>query len=98
MALAEKYLAALIEEEMPKQKLLNYYVYCLCSDADIMEGVAQEAASIAGNFNLSNLIVLYDSNDITLDGKTTDTYSEDTVRKFMNMGWEVDYVGIKSNY
>ena len=92
MALAEKYLAALIEEEMPKQKLLNYYVYCLCSDGDIMEGVAQEAASIAGNFNLSNLIVLYDSNDITLDGKTSDAYSEDTVRKFMNMGWEVDYV------
>ncbi len=93
MAMAEKYLAALIEEEIPKQKVLDYYVYCLCSDGDLMEGVALEAASLAGHQGLDNLIVLYDSNDVTLDGKLNSTYSESILQKFMYMGWEVDFVG-----
>lgn len=93
MAMAEKYLSSLIEEEIPKQKLIDYYVYCLCSDGDLMEGVALEAASLAGHHALSNLIVLYDSNDITLDGKLNSAYSEKTLEKFINMGWEVDFVG-----
>lgn len=93
MAMAEKYLAALVEEEIPKQKLLDYYVYCLCSDGDLMEGVAMEAASLAGHYALSNLIVLYDSNEVTLDGKLSSTFSEEILQKFMSMGWEVDFVG-----
>lgn len=92
MALAEKYIQSLIDQEIPKQKIVDYYVYCLCSDGDLMEGVANEAASIAGNFALDNLIVLYDSNDITLDGKLKYTCNESFVQKFMNMGWEVDFV------
>lgn len=92
MAMAEKYLAALVEEEIPKQKLIDYYVYCLCGDGDIMEGVAMEAASLAGHLALDNLIVLYDSNDITLDGKLNSAYSENILQKFVNMGWEVDFV------
>ena len=93
MALAEKYLQSLLEQEIPKQKILNYYVYCLCSDGDLMEGVANEAASIAGHFALDNLIVLYDSNSVTLDGKLNATCSEEFIQKFINMGWEVDFVG-----
>ena len=92
MALAEKYLQSLIEAEIPKQKILDYYVYCLCGDGDLMEGVASEAASIAGNMALDNLIVLYDSNDITLDGKLKDSCNEDFIQKFTHMGWEVDFV------
>lgn len=93
MAMAEKYVSSLIEEEIPKQKLIDYYVYCLCSDGDLMEGVAMEAASLAGHHALSNLIVLYDSNDITLDGKLKNTSSENILQKFIQMGWEVDFVG-----
>ena len=63
MAISSKYVGALINEEVPKQKLINYYVYCLVGDGDLMEGVAEEAASLAGNLALDNLIVLYDSND-----------------------------------
>lgn len=92
MAMAEKYLSALLEEEIAKQKVLDYYVYCLCSDGDLMEGVAMEAASLAGHYALSNLIVLYDSNEITLDGKLNSTFSEEILQKFMYMGWEVDFV------
>ena len=93
MALAEKYLQSLLEQEIPKQKILNYYVYCLCSDGDLMEGVANEAASLAGHFALDNLIVLYDSNNVTLDGKLDAACSEEFIQKFINMGWEVDFVG-----
>ena len=57
-----------------------------------MEGVALEAASIAANYALDNLIVLYDSNDVTLDGPLSDTYREETIKKFIQMGWEVDFV------
>jgi len=92
MALAGKYIANLVAKEVPEQKLVNYYVYCLCSDGDLMEGVSSEAASIAGNYGLDNLIVLYDSNDITLDGKLKNTCREDFIQKFQHMGWEVDYV------
>ena len=92
MAMASKFLCSKFTEKVPKQKLINYYVYCLVSDGDLMEGIANEAASLAGNLNLSNLIVLYDSNDTTVDGSLKDSYSEDTIKKFMNMGWEVDYV------
>lgn len=92
MAIAEKYLAGLVEEEMSKQKIVNYRVYCLVSDGDLLEGVANEAASLAGNLALDNLIVLYDSNNITLDGELRKTSSEEIVKKFINLGWEVDYV------
>lgn len=92
MAMAEKYLSSLIEEEISKQKVLDYYVYCLCSDGDLMEGVATEAASLAGHFGLKNLIVLYDSNGITLDGNLNSTFSEEILQKYMSMGWEVDFV------
>lgn len=92
MSIASKYIKGLIEEEQPKQKLINYNVYCLVGDGDLQEGVALEAASLAGHLALDNLIVLYDSNDITLDGSIKDSSSEETIKKFIAMGWEVDYV------
>ena len=81
MAMAEKYLSAQLHEKVPKQKLIDYYVYCLVSDGDIMEGIFNEAASMAGTMGLSNLIVLYDSNGTTVDGSLTDTHTEDTIKK-----------------
>lgn len=92
MAISGKYLGALIEEELPKQKLINYNVFCLVGDGDLMEGVAEEAASLAGNLALDNLIVLYDSNDITLDGPLNKTSKDNIIQKYINMGWEVDFV------
>lgn len=92
MAMAERYLSAQLHEKVPKQKLIDYYVYCLVSDGDIMEGIFNEAASIAGTMGLSNLIVLYDSNGTTVDGALSDTHTEDTIKKLLTMGWEVDYV------
>ena len=92
MAIASKYLGALLHEKVPKQKLIDYYVYCLVSDGDIMEGIFNEAASLAGTLGLSNLIVLYDSNGTTVDGALSDTNNEETIRKLLTMGWEVDYV------
>ena len=93
MAIAEKYLYTLFEEKIPKQKVIDYYVYCLASEGDLMEGVALEAAAVAGNLALDRLIVLYDSNDVTLDGDLKlSSSSDDIIKKFIAMGWEVDFV------
>lgn len=92
MAIAEKYLRTLAEDVMPKQKLIDYYTYVLASDGDLMEGVAEEAAAIAGNLALDHLIILYDSNDVTLDGKLSLSSSEDIIKKYLAMGFEVDFV------
>lgn len=92
MAISEKYLSTLIENEIPKQKVLDYYVYCLVGDGDLMEGVADEAASLAGTLGLDNLIVLYDSNDITLDGNIKRASNINVIQKYINLGWEVDFV------
>ncbi len=93
MAIAEKYLSSLFEEKIPKQKVIDYYIYCLASEGDLMEGVALEAASVAGNLALDRLIVLYDSNDVTLDGDLKlSSSNDDIIKKYIAMGWEVDFV------
>lgn len=92
MAIAEKYLRNLLDEQMPKQNIIDYYTYVLASDGDLMEGVASEAAAIAGNLALDKLIVLFDSNDVTLDGELRLSSHEDIIRKYIAMGWEVDFV------
>ena len=72
---------------------LDSFIYVLCTDGDLMEGVAQEAASFAGHMKLGNLIYLYDDNDISLDGPTTLSFSNEvTVKKFEAMGWHVQRV------
>lgn len=87
MAMAEKYVAAKFNKE--EHEIINHYTYSICGDGDLMEGVAQEAVSLAGHLKLGKLIVLYDSNDISLDGSTDMSFTEDVAKKYEAMGWEV---------
>lgn len=72
--------------------LFDYKIYVLCGDGDLMEGVSYEAASLAGNLNLDNIIVLYDSNNVSLDGDTSNTFTENVLERFKSFGWYTDYV------
>ncbi len=76
-----------LKEKFKDTNLIDYYVYVLCGDGDLMEGVSYEAASLAGTLNLDNLIVLYDSNNTSLDGNTNMTFTEDVRERFDAMGW-----------
>lgn len=76
------------------KSLIDYKVYCLVGDGDLMEGISYEAASFAGNLNLNNLIVLYDSNNISLDGNTSNTFSENIKKRFKAMNW--NYIRVKN--
>ena len=89
MAMAERYIRNLIKKYDKNSNLIDYYTYCLCGDGDLMEGVASEAASFAGAQNLDKLIVLYDSNNISLDGKTDLTFNEDVAERFESYGFYV---------
>ena len=92
LALAEKMLEARFKVGEKPHSLFNYRVYCLASDGDLMEGVAYEAASFAANNGLNNLIVLYDSNNVTLDGNKKQTFTENVSERFRAMGWHVEFV------
>ena len=87
MAMAEKQL----EEKYNTKKtdLFNYNVYCLCSDGDLMEGISYEAACIAGEYNLNNLIVLYDANRMTLDGALDKEYNDRIANVYASIDWNV---------
>lgn len=87
MAMAERHLAALYNR--PDYEVVQHYTYCLCGDGDLMEGVAAEAASLAGHLQLGRLLVLYDANDISLDGDLAYSFSEDIPRRFSAYGWQV---------
>lgn len=69
--------------------IINHYTYCLAGDGCLMEGVAQEACSLAGHLKLNKLILLYDSNDVTSDGRLNISNSENVAKKFKAMGWNV---------
>jgi transketolase len=84
MALAERYL-----RETFGRELCDHYTYGICSDGDLMEGVSNEAASLAGHWGLGRLILLYDDNGITIDGKTALAFSEDVGLRFEALGWHV---------
>lgn len=85
MAMAEEHLAAMYNKD--DLKLIDHYTYVVCGDGDLMEGVALEAISLAGTLNLNKLIVLYDSNKITIEGSTDLAFREDVVKKFEACGW-----------
>ncbi|MBA5770184.1 transketolase, partial [Escherichia coli] len=87
MALAESHLAA--EYNQPNYPIVDHYTYAICGDGDLMEGVASETASLAGHLGLGKLIVLYDSNDICLDGDLSATFSENAADRFRAYGWQV---------
>ena len=72
-----------------EQALFNSKVFCLCSDGDMMEGVNHEAAALAGHLRLDNLIYIYDSNNICLDGPLSECSSEDTLSRYKSYGWDV---------
>lgn len=86
MAMAEKHLAGKFNKE--DAKVVDHYTYVLASDGDLMEGISHEAASLAGHNQLDKLIVLYDSNDISLDGDLDKAFSEDVKGRFEAYGWK----------
>ena len=81
-----------------KRELIDYYTYVLASDGDLMEGISYEAASLAGTLKLNKLIVLYDSNDICLDGKTSLTFNDNVSMRFVSLGWNVITVNDGESY
>ncbi len=76
-------------KEQVDQELFDYRIYALCSDGDLMEGVAAEAASLAGHLRLGNLVYLYLDNHITIEGDTGLAFSEETATRFLAYGWQV---------
>lgn len=87
MAMAERFLASKFNQK--DHNIVDHYTYALCGDGDFMEGVSQEAASLAGHLKLGKLIVLYDSNDISLDGDLNQAFSESVEDRFKAYGWQV---------
>ncbi len=85
MAIAKKILAE--EFNTPEFKIIDHFIYAIVSDGDLMEGVSQEATSLAGHLGLGELIYIYDSNRVTIDGPTNLTFSDDIALKFRSMGW-----------
>jgi transketolase len=90
MAMAEAHLAAVYNR--PEQEIVNHHTYVIASDGDMMEGVASEAASLAGHLKLGKLICLYDSNSISLDGVLSLSFSEDVGKRFEAYDWQVLHV------
>ena len=87
MAMAQEHLAAKFNQKgFP---IIDHFIYCICSDGDLMEGVSYESASMAGHLKLANLIYLYDDNRITIDGSTDLAFTEDVTKRFESCGWHV---------
>jgi len=87
MALAERFL-----RERFGKDAQHHHIFAIVSDGDLMEGIASEAASLAGHLRLSRLVYLYDDNDISLDGPTSLAFKEDTTKRFEAYGWHVEEV------
>ena len=87
MAIAEVYLRNYFKKK--NHDIIDYRTYVLCGDGDLMEGISYEAASLAGTLKLNKLIVLYDSNDICLDGPTSQCFTENVAMRFIAQGWNV---------
>src|SRR5450432_641633 len=85
MAMAERWLAATYNR--PGHDIVDHYTYAIVSDGDLMEGIASEAASLAGHLRLGKLIYLYDDNHVTIEGFTSLAFSEDVPRRFQAYGW-----------
>src|SRR5271154_6024527 len=90
MAIASKWLGE--HYNRPGLDLFNFNVYAICGDGDFMEGVASEAASLAGHLKLSNLCWIYDNNRVTLDGPADWSFSEDVTSRFLGYGWNITHI------
>lgn len=98
MALAERYIKSLLDAEEEKtQKVINYKTYVMCSDGDLMEGVSYEALSFAGAQKLNNLVLLYDDNNMSIDGTLDTTFNENIEKRFEAIGFEAITVKDGSN-
>ncbi len=95
MAIAAKWLT--VHYNRPGFELFDYNVYAICGDGDMMEGISGEAASLAGHLQLDNLCWLYDNNHITIDGKTSITFTENVGERFKAYGWNVLHVTDANN-
>jgi transketolase len=91
MAIAQKWLAA--RYNRPNFEIFDYHIYAVCGDGCMMEGVASEAASLAGHLGLDNLCWVYDNNHITIEGNTRITFTEDIAARFLGYEWNVLRVG-----
>ena len=91
LAIAERHLAARFNRG--SQKIVDHFTYVFCGDGDLMEGVAAEAASLAGHLGLGRLICLYDDNRVTIDGGTHLSFTENVAQRFKAYGWQVLRVG-----
>ncbi|ERN53321.1 transketolase [Alkalihalophilus marmarensis] len=87
MAMAERHLASTYNRD--GYNIVDHYTYSICGDGDLMEGVSAEAASLAGHLKLGRLIVMYDSNDISLDGELNRSFSESVEDRYKAYGWQV---------
>lgn len=90
MAIAEKHLAAVFNRD--DHSIVDHYTYVLATDGDMMEGISSEGGSLAGHLELGKLIVLYDDNEISIDGSTDITFTEDVEKRFEAFGWHVQRV------
>jgi transketolase len=88
--IAERFLAE--RYNRPYDEIVDHRVYCICSDGDLMEGVSNEAASVAGTLGLGKLVYFYDDNHITIDGTTSISFTEDRGARFEAQGWHVQHV------
>ncbi|MFT4416919.1 transketolase [Fredinandcohnia humi] len=86
MAMAERHLAAVYNKE--QYEIVNHFTYTICGDGDLMEGISGEASSLAGHLKLGRLVVLYDSNDISLDGDLDRSFSESIEQRYKSYGWQ----------
>ncbi|WP_456449601.1 transketolase [Hydrogenimonas sp.] len=87
MAMASRYCANIVNSETAK--IIDHNVYCLCGDGDLMEGISYEACAVAGRYQLDNLIMIYDSNRITIEGDTSLAWTEDVRLRFEAQDWKV---------
>jgi len=90
MAIAQEYLAAMFNKD--DMKILDHHIYGICSDGDLMEGVSHEAASIAGHLKLGKVIFFYDDNNISIEGSTALTFSENIQKRFESYNWQTLHI------
>jgi transketolase len=92
MAIAEAHLGAVYNRE--DQAIVDHFTYCICGDGDLMEGISQEAISLAGHLKLGKLIVLYDDNLVSLAGPTDITLTDDPIARFDASGWHTQFIDV----
>ena len=95
MAIAQRWLASHFDKD--GHDLFDYRIYAFCGDGDLMEGVSNEAASVAGHLGLSNLIWFYDNNHITIEGSTSLAFSDDVATRFAGWHWNVLHISDVNN-